>query len=157
VIFLFIRLSPVTNSPLKAMFYRVISLYNVSHTFQHNFIRICKELARLDMSKVYDSTGQYMAFERRIYLAPSESRAVPGTHLHETFMHWILKLSSRAIRAINDCLIPIDNRGCLTRLYSSNDSINTSLFPRDILFSRIQLSGLLHQLILHIVALNYCW
>ena len=54
------------------------------------------------------------AFERRIYLAPSKFRTVPGTHLHKTITHFLyesLKLLSRAIWAINDCLIPIDNRG----------------------------------------------
>jgi len=126
---LFARLSSATNLPLNTVYFYNI-MYNVSHTLKHNFSHIFEELARF-VSRVYHGTSQYAAFERRINLAPSESCAV--SHLHKTSTA-SFELSSRAIRAIKDCLTPIDNCRRLMWLCSSSNSIK-SLPTQDILLA----------------------
>jgi len=69
----------------------LIFLNDTLHTFQHYLSRI-EELVRFDVSRVYRGTGQYTAFERCINLAPSKSRAISGTHLHEAFAHSIFQI-----------------------------------------------------------------
>jgi len=62
------------------------------------------------------------------------------------------KFSSRAIRATNDCFTLIDNRGRLIRLFLQRfDKLIAMLFPRDKLLSRIQSSGMLRQIMLHLL------
>ena len=111
------------------------------HTFQHYFSRIFEELARFDVSRAYHSTGQYTTFERCINIAPSKSRAISGTHLLKTRARTVsFKFSNLAIRAINDCLTPIDNRGrlFLTILFLQQfDEIIATLFPYKKFFSYI--------------------
>jgi len=125
---------------------KILRTLKLSHIFE--------ELARI-VFRVYHNTGQYTAFARRINLAPSKSRAVPDIHLHETSTR---VFSSRAIQAINDCLTPIDNRGCLIRFCSSSDSMKLlQRCSHKKLFSRIQLSGLRYEVMLRlIVTLNCC-
>jgi len=94
-------------------FYIAILLHNTLHTFEHNFSRILEKLTRFDMLRVYYRTNQYAILESRIYrifhLSPALYPVLACTKRPriESF-----KLSSRAIWITNDCLIPINNRGC---------------------------------------------
>jgi len=84
-----------------------MSLRNNLYTLKNNFSRVFKKLARFNVSKVYHGTSQYTAFERRIYLAPSESRV--GLHPLACNVHAPNPLNFRV--NTSNCILPIDNRG----------------------------------------------
>ena len=125
-------------------FYRTVIIYRNSVYFI-SCITLCtisltfilfEELARLDMFRVYHRACQNTAFDD----APTES--VSDTHMHESSTHRFLQtLEPRD--EISDCLLPIDNRGSLIRLCSSNDSINSHCCSHAVLFSCIKQDRLL--------------
>jgi len=84
-----------------------MSLRNNLYTLKNNFSRVFKKLARFNVSKVYHGTSQYTAFDRRIYLAPSESRV--GLHPLACNVHAPNPLNFRV--NTSNCILPIDNRG----------------------------------------------
>jgi len=105
-ILLLVRLSPVTNSLLNAVFTFTQSFYSVSHSLEHYIASIFQKPLRLDMIRIYHHACRYTTFERCFDLAPSKSMASIGTSPRiESF-----KLSNLAIYMITDCLLPIDNR-----------------------------------------------
>jgi len=53
-----------------------VSLYNISHSFEHYTIGVFQKLSRFDVIGVNYRTGQYMIFERGIDLSPNESLRV---------------------------------------------------------------------------------
>jgi len=99
-----------------------IFLQHISHTIKHNFTRIFEKLTRFDVLEVYYSISQYtfeVSISRHLNLYPAPACTKrPRT---ESF-----KFSIRAIRATNDCLTLIDDRGRLIRLCLSSDSMNSS-------------------------------
>jgi len=82
-------------------FYRVMSLYNVSHTFSSTISLASSRNWRSSISRVYDGTSQYMAFERRIYLAPQGPALYPALYSLAWSRTESLIFSSHAIWAIN--------------------------------------------------------
>ena len=95
------------------------------HAFEHNFVRVFEESigkaryiefitapVRIRLSNAVSMTHQWSP-----YPMPT------STNLSRTDS---FRLLSRAIHAISDCLLPIDNHERLIRLCSSNDSINSS-------------------------------
>ena len=88
---LFARLS--SDTPLNNVFILILSCFWITLYVRSSIISLAswiEELTRFDVSRVY--FGQYTAFERCINLAPSKSRAIPGTHLHKTFAHSIFQI-----------------------------------------------------------------
>ena len=87
---------------------------------------------------------QSLSQHRSIYFrTPYQSRAIalyPTLTCTERLHTVSFKFSSRAIRAINDCLTPIDYRGRLATLFLQRfDEIIAVLFLRKKFFSHIQL------------------
>jgi len=80
------------------------------YMLEYNFDSVFEESARLDIFRVYYRTRQNTntTFERRFDDAPTEF--VPDAHMHESSADFF-RLSSRAIHAINHCLLLIDSRG----------------------------------------------
>ena len=97
-------------------------LHYTMHMLEHNFAHVFEKSAR--MFGVYHRVHQNMAFEYCFDHALIES--VFGAHMYDLPRTDSFRFSSHAIHAINDCLLPIDNRGHLIRLCYSNDSINSS-------------------------------
>ena len=121
-------------------FYRTVIIYRNSIYFI-SCITLCtislafilfEELARLDMFRVYHRACQNTAFDD----APTESvyPTLTCTNLPRIDS---FRLLSRAIHEISDCLLPIDNRGSLIRLCSSNDSINSHCCSHALYFSLV--------------------
>jgi len=127
-------------------------IVSCGNTFIRSFVtrHIFEKLMRFDMLRVYYCTNQYTTFEICIYR--SSVRLYPELSYTNRSCTKSFKLLSCAIRATNNCLLPIDNRGRLIRLCSSNDS--SQRFPRDIVFSRIQSKCLLHQITLRLLHID---
>jgi len=102
-----------------------MSLYNVSHTLKHNFLASSRNW-RSSMCPEFITVLVSMRLSNAVsisrHLCPALYPTPTCTKRPRTAS---FKLSSRAICAINDCLIPIDNRGRLTRLYSFSYSIKS--------------------------------
>jgi len=57
-------------------FYTVVSLYNISYSFEHYTTGVFQKLSRFDVIGVNYRTGQYTIFERSIELSPNKSLRV---------------------------------------------------------------------------------
>jgi len=132
-----------------------------SNTF---FTRVFEELARLGVPGVYYGTSIWLS--NAISISRHRSLALyPASTCTKWSYIESLKLSSRAIGAINYCLIPIDTIVWSPIITTFNtlfsqwfDKHISTLFPCDVLFSHIQLSDLLHQLtlrLLHIIISSF--
>jgi len=56
--------------------YIIVSLYNISHSFEHYTSSVFQKLSRFDVIGVNYRTGQYTIMERGIDLSPNESLRV---------------------------------------------------------------------------------
>jgi len=159
---LFARLSPDSNSPLKAMFILMLPCFWITSRTRSTIFLTFEELAKLNVPWVYHGTGQYTAFERCFDFTPSESRVVRSTPTctkRSRFENLVLEsfiLSSRAIRVVSNYLISIDNRTFnMILCFQRFDEIIPTLFPRKKLFSHIQLSDLRYEIYLHALFDSY--
>jgi len=125
-------------------------LHDASHTFEHNFTRIFEELARFDVLRVYHGTAMRLSNAVLIsrHLSPALYPAPTCTKRPRTAS---LKFLSRAIRAINDCFTPIDNREHSALFFQRFNKIAATLLPRKMLFLRIQSGGLPRQITLRLL------
>ena len=110
------------------------------HMFEHNFIRVFEESAKLDMFRVYLPRPSEYEFRTPFRWRANGIRYYP-TPICTNFPRTdSFRLSSRVIYAISDCLLSIDNRGRLVWLFSSKDLINSSQRYSHILYLSIVLS-----------------
>jgi len=104
-----------------------MSFYNVSHSLEHYIARVFQKPSRLDVIRVITAPVNIRFSNIRCFDFAS-SKFISGAHMHESSTHRILQTLEPRDTCDTDCLLTIDNRGCLAWLCSSRDSINSSLF-----------------------------
>jgi len=111
--------------------FTVMSLYNISHLFEHCTIDVFQKLSRFDVFSVNHRTD-HIRFSNTILISRQTSfftsllLVLSPPKCIKRLCNQVFAPSSRMILVTKDCLFSIDSRGRLARLRPSSRSMHSS-------------------------------